>query len=198
MVFLTLMIGVLNLCLGYALAVNLGYGPPSLQDAWRAMSATPAPVDPPTHQEVSEVFVLDAWKVALADEASRMGVLEDRLRNCEEQPDRETIRECVSELQKLCEATLREQGEAAERFENRFDESDELGAAGKELEEATFEQLAQLETTISNLRQADLEFDLAATGTRLIGEIERGLAASRRLWNGLNAAFPPAPSINAG
>jgi hypothetical protein len=38
MVFLTLMIGVLNVCLGYALAVYLGYGPPGLPETWQALS----------------------------------------------------------------------------------------------------------------------------------------------------------------
>jgi len=37
MVLMILMIGMLNVCLGYALAVHLGYGPPSLMDAWDAL-----------------------------------------------------------------------------------------------------------------------------------------------------------------
>ena len=49
---LIFVIGVLNLSLGYALAVRLGYGPPSLLDAWEVLLAdfptvrgrTPAPV----------------------------------------------------------------------------------------------------------------------------------------------------------
>ena len=85
--------------------------------------------------------------------------------------------------------TLQEQGEAAARFRDRFGESDELGAAGEQLKKAILEQLAQLETTVNNLRQIDLESDLPATGRRLIGEIEQALVASRRLWNSLDAAF---------
>jgi len=46
MVLLTLVIGVLNVCLGYALAVHLGYGPPSLLDAWDAMSGHQPVVEP--------------------------------------------------------------------------------------------------------------------------------------------------------
>ena len=37
-VWLTLIIGVLNVCLGYALAVQLGYGPPGLWEAWDVLS----------------------------------------------------------------------------------------------------------------------------------------------------------------
>ena len=37
MVLLTFTIGIINLCLGYALAVFLGYGPPSLVEGWDAI-----------------------------------------------------------------------------------------------------------------------------------------------------------------
>jgi diguanylate cyclase len=57
-ILLTLIIGVLNVCLGYALAVWLGYGPPDVQAAWDAINdhlprSTPAseeslpPAEPP-------------------------------------------------------------------------------------------------------------------------------------------------------
>ena len=43
MVLLTFTIGILNVCLGYALAVFLGYGPPSLGEGWDALlAASPA------------------------------------------------------------------------------------------------------------------------------------------------------------
>lgn len=38
LVFLTLLVGVVNVCLGYALAVRLGYGPPRLLDAWEVLA----------------------------------------------------------------------------------------------------------------------------------------------------------------
>ncbi len=50
--FVTLLIGVLNLCLGYALAVRLGYGPPSLVDAWEVLTAgRPSQPAPPVKDE---------------------------------------------------------------------------------------------------------------------------------------------------
>ncbi|MBN1909167.1 MAG: GGDEF domain-containing protein [Pirellulales bacterium] len=39
MVFLTLVIGLVNLALGFVLAVKLGYGPPTLLDAWDALAS---------------------------------------------------------------------------------------------------------------------------------------------------------------
>ncbi|MEE8451405.1 MAG: GGDEF domain-containing protein [Thermoguttaceae bacterium] len=44
MVFLVLMIGVLNICLGYVLAVHVGYGPPGLLEAWDALGGRAEPV----------------------------------------------------------------------------------------------------------------------------------------------------------
>jgi hypothetical protein len=48
-VLLTITIGVLNICLGYALAVCLGWGPPSFAEGWDAISVDAAggtPRDP--------------------------------------------------------------------------------------------------------------------------------------------------------
>ena len=70
--------------------------------------------------------------------------------------------------------------------------------AGEELEEGIYEQLAQLETTISNLKQVDLEFDVPAAGKRLLGEIDRVLVSSRRLWKGLHSELQVSPDIEPG
>ena len=45
MIVLTLTVGAFNLCLGYALAVRLGYGPPRLLAGWEA-SAGDLPTRP--------------------------------------------------------------------------------------------------------------------------------------------------------
>lgn len=41
MVVLVLLIGILNLCVGYAIAVSLGYGPPTLMGAWEGLTVEP-------------------------------------------------------------------------------------------------------------------------------------------------------------
>lgn len=183
MVFLTFVIGVLNLCLGYALAVHLSFGPPNLRDAWYALSAAPPQHDGP--QVERERPVLDAWKLLLAAEASEMGTLRDRLREREEEPDHEMIRQCAAELKEICESCLQEQNQAADRFAARFSDQGQLGEAEAGIEEAIYEQLAQLETTINNLKRVDLESDLPAAGERLTEEIERMLGAGRGLWHEL-------------
>lgn len=198
MVLLTLVIGVLNLCLGYALAVHLGYAPPGLREAWYALSVR-SPGDDASEREVAlEPSVLNVWKLALATEATKMAALQGRLRECEGRADHEAIRECALELKDLFAADLEGQGAAAERFEDRYGESAELGPAGEELEEGIYEQLAQLETTIGNLKQVDLESDVPATGKRLLGEIDRVLVSSRRLWKGLHSELQVSPDVEPG
>lgn len=55
MVGLTFVIGVLNVCLGYALAVYLGYEPPGLAESWRALTAgSPDRAQPKAAGEVLE------------------------------------------------------------------------------------------------------------------------------------------------
>ncbi len=46
MVVLTFVVGVLNVCLGYAIAVYMGYGPPSLPEAWQALAVRPPIPEP--------------------------------------------------------------------------------------------------------------------------------------------------------
>ena len=43
MVFLTFTVGLLNICLGFAVAVLLGYGPPGLKEAWEAFRGEGVP-----------------------------------------------------------------------------------------------------------------------------------------------------------
>lgn len=45
MVWLVFMIGALNLCLGYAMAVHLGYGPSHSDEAWEEFSDPTLEID---------------------------------------------------------------------------------------------------------------------------------------------------------
>ena len=47
MVLLTCTIGILNICLGYALAVYLGYGPPGILEGWDVLMGNPL-AEPPS------------------------------------------------------------------------------------------------------------------------------------------------------
>ena len=65
MVFLTFMIGILNLCLGFALAVKLGYGPSSLLDDWDAIDGPDRPAAPAASNH--DVELPDELAAMLAD-----------------------------------------------------------------------------------------------------------------------------------
>ena len=62
MVLLTCTIGLLNICLGYALAVYLGYGPPGILEGWDVLMGHPL-AEPP------ELSLMD-WTGGLAVEAT--------------------------------------------------------------------------------------------------------------------------------
>ena len=58
MLYYLIIIGVLNLGLGYALSVYLGYGPPSVSAAWHAIDAFSAPnIAPPATVAAAEIEV---------------------------------------------------------------------------------------------------------------------------------------------
>ncbi len=84
MVFMTLVIGLLNVCLGYALAVHLGYGPGDLRTTWGALGLQAGPrggtiSKGPTVEELAE---------QLAD-ASVDDLLDDEIDDEEEEEELE-------------------------------------------------------------------------------------------------------------
>jgi len=217
-VLLTLVIGILNLCLGYALAVHLGYAPPSLVEAWDALTSPrlPAPGLSPDgtfrgpgatlpeelggdfygpneqhgqhqrheqHEPPEETWLLKLHAAMIRSEA-RGRELEARLRGVAGQGDVETIQQCAAELQEDCQICLAEEREAAERFRERIGESDRLRHLGEELEMANLEQAAQIEMTLNDLRQTDVESDPEAANRWLLEEIGK-LGAARRKLQGL-------------
>lgn len=223
MVGLTLIIGIVNLGLGYALAVWLGYGslPPTLAGwtrgwpARRPVPNRPAPAVPPApvaaekppgpaaqtpSAEVAqpEPFTLDETFVeasvlrlnlAMLRSGAKVTEIDSRLRASRGNYDRPSIEQCLAELLADCETYLVEQSEAAERFHQRIGELGELNSLAEQIELANLEQSAQVETTISNLRNMDFESDLAAAAERLLTEIDGLRAARHRLRDSQEIAF---------
>ncbi len=192
MFLLTLTIGVLNLCLGYALAVRLGYGPPSLACAWNAL-LEPAvdepdqvgefPADelpegpdslPDDGADVPEAELSEArkWEREMEEDEEHLAKLEKNLRRGKAKNDGAAISKCVIEMRQLCESLLEKQGEAVEDVGGRLGESGNAEVGG-ELEDALLSQLSQLETTIGNSRQVDTMADPLEAATKMLVEIER-------------------------
>ena len=218
MVLLTFTIGLLNVCLGYALAVVLGYGPPSLSEGWDAgvveplgeaqsfpaepapaataepsadAAAPPGPVTP-TEWELDERFVesnILKFNLAIARSSVQMHDIETQLRAREGAWDAATIRACVARLETDAAEYLVEQGQLEEQFHSRMAELGEMTAVGEQIEAANLAAVAQLETTISNLKHMDFQSDLQAAGERLLEEISNLRIARHCLRDDHNAAF---------
>jgi diguanylate cyclase (GGDEF)-like protein len=222
-VLLTFTIGLLNICLGYALAVFLGYGPPSLSEGWDAAlvepsgqgpslaagsapaaaaaggptadaaaapSASPpaAPAPWQLDEKLVESNILN-FNVAIVRSGAQMGDIETRLRKREGTWDAETIAACLAELEKDAADYLAEQGRLAEQFHGRIAELGEMTAVGEQIETANLAAIAQLETTVSNLKHMDFQSDLQAAGERLLQEISNLRTARHQLRDDHEAAF---------
>lgn len=223
-VVLTFLVAVLNLHLGYAVAVYLGYGPPTLRNAWEAFSATrmtahgtreppaaspkPAPArkqksasrpgasasrkprKPDSHSK-PEGSLLDTLRLVIAKGESSMTALAGRLQDKRERASPQSIWSYVVELQEICESYMRQLEKAAAEFQHGDVELGATAAARERLEQTILQQLAQLETTASNLQHMDFDRDRREAGMRLLQEIDRMLAFGREIQGGLEAASPP-------
>ena len=221
LVLLTFVIGMLNLCLGYALAVHLGYGAPTLRDAWTAISAVPragetsidrsAGTDEPAQEPDEQPDIrpdascpsepapaadlvvepdisgLDALRRIVDKTASSLSGLALRLKKSRVGQDGRTGWSFVAGLQEICKTYLQHLSEAAERLLDGAGELGEGTAIGDEAEQVVLEQVAQLETTLSNLRYMDFDSGFFTALARLSAETENTLSAARRLQKALEA-----------
>ena len=244
MVLLTFTVGVLNVCLGYAVAVFLGYGPPGWAEAWEALTgegaSTSVRIEPlsaipeefaagpvelmlddasgeeseiepysepydedaaefdqvvlsaPEHWDLNEKYVETSilkLNIAMMKSGARAMELDAKLRACRGRSSPEIIKKCLTELHEDCQAYLAEQAENAEKFRERVGELGELKGLGDEIEMANLEQIAQVETTLGNLKYMDFESDLEAANARLLEEINNLRVARHRLRDEQEIAF---------
>jgi hypothetical protein len=253
LVFLTLVIGVLNLGLGYALAAHLGYAPPSLPDAWEALALRP-PAQVPSPQPVAEEMTAASLEALLASrpgdapgippdgqpdgqpydageaappaaDGPDSGDLEEeavatvetsilelnqamveseaicteldtRLRGAEGRSDVEAIRQCLTELKEDCETRLARQSAAAERFRDRIGDLGPWCGLGEEMEMASLQQAAQIETALSSLQHMDCAADPEGARWRLLEEIGKLRAARRPLQALVEKLYSSAISLS--
>jgi hypothetical protein len=209
-VFLVTMFGVLNLGLGYALAVYSGFGPRSLADTWRLLGfarpmgtirddAIGEPVQAPNRQQA--VSPSDAPLPAAAEEASDPVLKPNRI-------DLDTFRRFVAmSVSSLTDFAARlkrsnrgdhhrtgwafvaELQEICQPYLEKLRKavewlSDEVD---NEVQGLVLDQLAQLETTLGNLQYMDFGSDASAAIGRLSQETGNTLSLARRLRNALEA-----------
>ncbi len=130
---LTLVIGIVNLSLGYALAAHLGLAPPTLADAWQAMMAEP-PADDWTRADsddnVDRLILqlgsqsgepqahacLMALGQIVLQQGDRLAAIDARLRGAAGEPDRKLLCSVAREALQVCQAWLGWQRRAMDRF----------------------------------------------------------------------------------
>ncbi len=130
---LTLVVGIVNLSLGYALAAYLGLAPPTLADAWQAMMAEPPAedwtradsdddVDRLIQQLGSQSGVPQAHACLMAlgqiffQQGDRLAAIDARLRTAAGEPDRTLLCTGAREAAQVCQAWLGWQRRAMDRF----------------------------------------------------------------------------------
>lgn len=214
-VFLVCVVAILNLAFGYVLAVYLGFGPPSLADAWRAL----APVQPvemagddpdagPTRGPPTEQLPGSSLGVippAVPPEASHPAPPVETI-------DLDTFRQFVaSSVFNLNAFAIRlkagdgedrartggafatELHEMCKPYLKRLGQVMEHPAAGisDNVGELVFQQIAQLETTLNNLQYMDFASNASAAIERLGQETVKMLTMARALHEALQAMHEP-------
>lgn len=144
-----------------------------------ASDAAPPPI---------EMLVYDLNRAVL-NSTAKLTDIDTRLRTVQGQADLATVGQSVADLLADCESYLSEQSQATERFHGRAGELGPLGALAEQIEIANLELSAQIETSISHLRQMSLQSDPAVTADRLLTEIHELRVARHRLRDQQDQAF---------
>lgn len=198
-IYYVVFVAVLNLILGYALAVYLKHRALPLvervivvaSENHRPSFLSRSKPEPPT-VETETPKIPDEWLDVL-DETQQansfveaaihvlkleIGKYRDQLvkinlqvRDCPTNPEGPSIGELLFELKQLNEQWLEQQASAAEHFHSRSHNLGDFASLGGNLEIVLEEQAAQIETTCNNIDVLDFETDLKAGCRRLTLEI---------------------------
>lgn len=225
LVFCVFAIGVVNLCLGYAMGVRFGRNPPRLRNAWQALGSFRSnagirpeveatkrmmeeleqqvasleqvtrpgkPEEAPDEVAEPELPPLEALQRMVARTTPRLTDLAKRLRRTAGAQQGRTAWSFVGELQEICEPYLQGLGDVVEHVIERPNASGEDATIGQQLEQTVLEQLAQLETTVNNLRHMDFSAGFSEAKNRIAGETDKLLALAGRLEEALLVPRPDA------
>jgi diguanylate cyclase (GGDEF)-like protein len=184
---LVIVIGALNLALGYALAVRLGFGPEGLRPTWETLSAAGMDglIDDPWRQQAmpepapfAEAPVLAFRSDLVKNEESLIRIdTELRAPRALAGP---AVEAHVRGVQTSCETYLADLKKAAEQFRLQT-ESDAFQPLGEDLDLALVEQSTQVDAVARSLGQLDLAGDPAALTARLIEEVTGLLSRMHQL-----------------
>ena len=149
------------------------------------MPAEPEEVSDPVVEP--ELIDLDAMRQAVDKAVRSLTHLAGRLKENHDGQYAGTAWSFVGELQEICDPYVRRLSEATERLLDGAGESREGAALGDEPQQIFLEQVAQLETTLSNLQYMDFDSSFSTAVTRLRTDIGNTLSIARRLQKALRA-----------
>jgi diguanylate cyclase (GGDEF)-like protein len=196
---LTLVIGIVNLSLGYALAAYLDLAPPTLADAWQAMVAEP-PADDWTRadseDEVDRLILQlggqsgppQAYACLLAlgqivvQQGDRLAAIDAQLRTGADESDRTLLHNAAREASQTCQAWLGWQRRAMDRFRECAGQSGERSSLVGEVEMAVEELSARIEELLQTQRHLRRSKAVAETARQFrddLGYLNRTIHKSR-------------------
>lgn len=208
-ILLVFAVGVLNIGLGFALAMFLPFRLPGLGRVWRllgsrrrtrrmraeaprgALQELSQPATPrgaPLPAAVEEAFApvrepgasdVETFGQFVATSVSSLTDFAARLKRSNRDNHQRTAWDFVAELQGICQAHLEKLTLAMERL------SDDLG---DEVQAVVLEQASQLETTLSNLHYMSFDSDLSSAMGRLSEDVGNTLSTARRLQEALEVS----------
>jgi diguanylate cyclase (GGDEF)-like protein len=187
---LTLVIGIVNLSLGYALAVFLGLAPPTLADAWQAMMAEPPPEDwtrADSDNDVDRLILqlgnpsgepqahacLMALVQIVVQQGDRLVAIDTRLREAAGEPDRVLLSSAAREASQVCQAWLGWQRRAMDRFRECAGQLGDKGYLAKEVGAAVEELSARIEGLVQTQRRLRRSKEVAEAAAQYRNEMSR-------------------------
>jgi hypothetical protein len=184
-------LGVLNLARGYALAVYLGRAPLGKTGNGRSgaigraaqgprrkrQTASPSEAAPPAVPDAAsdpepDAIALDKFRRFVATSGSSLADFAARLKKSARGNDHKSGWTFVAELQGICQPYMERLKQASQRL------ADEIG---DDVQGLVLEQLAQLETTLSNLQYMDFGSNPSEAIERLSQETANTLSMTRSL-----------------
>lgn len=209
-VILTLIVGAMNLALGYALAVQMGCGPRTFAEAWEILLGRvpnrlgyDASVDALIHtlaaqSEAEEIraktpeamlheLVAGFQPDLLKNEANLIQVDTDVRTTVP--ATAETVAAQSQALQANCEAYLADLAKTSTLLQSQFAELGKLKPLGEQIDMALVEQSAQVDATIRNLSQRDPAAEPATAAEQLKEETVSLLSTIHQLRDFLIKTF---------
>ncbi len=211
-VILTLIVGAVNLALGYTLAVQMGCGPHTLTEAWEILiGRVPARFshDASVDALIQALATQSESKKAEAEAKSPETMLRELVAGF--QPDllkneanliqvdtdvrttvpatAETVAAQSQALQANCEAYLADLGKTSTQLQSQFAGLGKLKPLGEQIDMALVEQSAQVDATVRNLSQWDPTEEPTVAAEQLKEETVSLLSTIHQLRDFLMKAF---------